>query len=317
VPRKAIDDHDWILKHLEPLMSAGKKLAAEDPTLPVRDPKSYDPGYWTGLKLIALKYYIRPYLDILGQREKVAYVDLFAGPGLNRIGDRRVELPGSPLIPIMIHEEQPGRSFSLYVFSEQNPSYCHALGVRARRLCPEGARIEPPYEGDSNEYVSQLAGILRDNDIGHSLVFVDPEGLQWAWTSMERLIRTVPCDLIVNFPSSGFTRISTKTDLETRKTIARFLGMPVDDLPAVVDEDWAIQRYRTMLGSLGKDISTEIKITDYGAFHYHLIPAVRKTHAGSPWFRALRELKKRVDRLHGGLLGMVARQVDGVVGTLT
>ena len=46
-----IDDHDWMLKHLKPLMEKGKELAARDSTLPVKDPESYDRGYWTGLKL--------------------------------------------------------------------------------------------------------------------------------------------------------------------------------------------------------------------------------------------------------------------------
>ncbi len=271
-----ISDHDWMVKHLKPLMDAGKQLAAQDPSLPVKDPPSYDRGYWTGLKLIALKYYIKPYLDILGSRVKVAYIDLFAGPGLDRIGARKVPLPGSPLLPIMVHEEQEGRSFSRYVFSEKDSMYCRALGVRARRFCPAGATIEPPYEGDANEYVSQLAGIVKENGIGHCLVFVDPEGLQWAWTSMETLVRTIPyCDLIVNFPSTGLTRISTTTDPQTRGTIARFLGIAPEELPSVVDEEWAINRYRRMLASLGKDVSTEIKITDYGIGFFPLPPHPR------------------------------------------
>ena len=40
-----IDDHDWMLKHLKPLMEKGKELAARDSTLPVKDPESYDRGY--------------------------------------------------------------------------------------------------------------------------------------------------------------------------------------------------------------------------------------------------------------------------------
>ena len=104
--------------------------------------------------------------------------------------------------------------------------------------------------------------------------------------------------------------------METRKTIARFLGMPAGDLPATVGEEWAIERYRTMLASLGKDISTEIKITDFGPYHYHLIPAVTRTSGGSPWFSAWGKLKARVDQLQGGLLQMVAQQIDGTLGTV-
>src|SRR5438445_13673751 len=97
-----IDDHDWMLKHLKPLMEKGKELAARDSTLPVKDPESYDRGYWTGLKLIALKYYIKPYLDILGARMKVGYLDLFPAPGLKEIVSRGVKRPGYPPSPIVV-----------------------------------------------------------------------------------------------------------------------------------------------------------------------------------------------------------------------
>src|SRR5438093_6872621 len=100
--RKIPDDHEWLVKHLTPLMEAGKTLASQDKSLPVKDPPSYDRGYWTGLKLIALKYYLPPYLNILARRRRVAYVDFFAGPGLNRIGALRVAVPGSPMIPLLV-----------------------------------------------------------------------------------------------------------------------------------------------------------------------------------------------------------------------
>ena len=74
-----IDPHDWLKGHLGPLMDAGKKLEAFDATLPSRGP-TYDRGYWTGLKLVALKYYVNPYLNILASKFRVGYVDLFAGP---------------------------------------------------------------------------------------------------------------------------------------------------------------------------------------------------------------------------------------------
>src|SRR2546426_8778910 len=112
MPRKIADDRAWLAKHLSPLMEAGRKLLEFDSTLPIRDPPTYDRGYWTGLKLIALKYYVKPYLNILAGRTRVAFVDLFAGPGLNRIGKRRVPIPGSPLLPLTVRETAPDRFFS-------------------------------------------------------------------------------------------------------------------------------------------------------------------------------------------------------------
>lgn len=317
MPRLKIpDDRTWLEKHLRPLMEAGRILEAEDRTLPTRDLPSYDRGPWTGLKLIALKYYLQPYLNILAKRKKVGYVDLFAGPGLNRIGERMVPIPGSPLIPMMIREAAMGRRFSCFFVSEADNKFFAALSARARRFLPEGSQLSRPFHGDANEYVNDLGELMQREGIHHCLAFIDPEGLQWAWTSMRTLVETIDCDVIVNFPSAGLQRLSTRSDSETRRTISRFLGISVGELPDVVDEEWAIQRYRENLAGLGKDISTEIKITDVGSFHYHLIPAVSKTDTGSPWFRVWMELRDRIARLHGRILDMVAQQIGGVMGKL-
>lgn len=93
--RRRLDDRTWMINHLGPLMEVGTEIDERDVKLPAKVP-TYDKGYWTGLKLIALKYYVKPYLNILGPRKRLAYIDLLAGPGLNRLGDREVPVPGSP-----------------------------------------------------------------------------------------------------------------------------------------------------------------------------------------------------------------------------
>jgi len=294
-------------------MQAGRTLAEFDTELPAKELPSYDRGPWTGLKLIALKYYLPAYLNILAKRTHVGYVDFFAGPGLNRIGERRVPLPGSPLIPVVIREASPERFFHHYFVCEQDEEYCEALTARMENFLDRRARMTSFY-GDANEFVGRLPRLVREMGIGHCLVFVDPEGLEWAWDSMTELVSHVSCDVIVNFPSSGLQRISTRPD--TRATIGRFLGRGEQDLPASVNEEWALQVYRENLANLGKDISTEIRITDYGAYHYDLIPAVSSTISGSPWFKTFLELRDRVHRLHGEILNMVAQQIDGVLGTI-
>ncbi len=315
MPKAPLDNHDWLRKHLEPLMRRGQDIAAFDDKLPTREPPSYDRGYWTGLKLVALKYYLPAYLNILARRMDVAYVDLFAGPGLDRIGDRKVPLPGSPLLPMVIQDAPLDRVFSHFILCEQNKEYSQALLQRARAYLPHPSRLTVVCE-DANSFVQRLADIVSQRKIGHCLVFVDPEGLEWSWTSMECLTSQVNCDVIMNFPSSGLQRISTKSDQATRSTVCRFLGIGDDQLPAGFSEQWALETYRTKLAACGKDISTEIKITDSRPFHYHLIPAVRRTPSGSPWFRALLGLRNRIDQLHGGFLDLVAQEIDGLHGTL-
>ena len=317
MPARIPDDRAWVWKHLKPLMDAGTELLVFDESLPDRVvPETYEAGPWTGLKLIALKNYIKPYLEILGDRFPLAYIDLFAGPGLDRIGARRRPIPGSPLIPIMIPEAARGRMFSHYFFCEINRDYHRALRRRVRQFLPPrvGRTI---HRGDANDFVRQLPRLLEAEEIGHSLVFLDPEGLQWHWDSMVYLLQDVTCDVIVNFPSTGIQRNSTTEDVATRQTIANYLGVPLGELPSPIDLDWAIRRYRAGLGALGKDVSTEIRVAANGAFHYHLIPAVRTTRGGSPWFpRIAGPLRDRVEGMHGGVLSVIAEQIAGEQGFL-
>jgi three-Cys-motif partner protein len=314
MPPKIASSQQWVAKHLTPLMEQGKRLREQDVALPVKDLPTYDKGYWTGLKLIALKYYIKPYLAILGPRAKVAYIDLFAGPGVNLLGKRRVPVPGSPLIPLVIQEAK-GQAFSHVFYCEKDVAFHAALVRRVDANLPNGwgHTVE---RTDANDFVSELPGRLSDERIGHSLVFIDPEGLEWKWDSMEYLLENVECDIIINFPSSGLQRNTTNTDDATRRTIAEFMGVPLAELPLPYTGAWAIKKYRENLAAIGKDVSTEIEIRSDQAYHYHLIPAVRTTYRGSPWFRALVDLRKRINPLQAEMINLVAQQVDGTLGVL-
>ncbi len=287
-------------------MAKGREIQAIDATLPASLP-AYEKGYWTGLKLILVRYYMPGYLNILAPKMKVAYIDLFAGPGLNLIGDARVPVAGSPLLPSAM--EGTSHQFDAFILCEKREDYVRALRMRLGRFVPqERMRI---HQGDANEFVDELPAILEDRDIGHSLVFIDPEGLEFRCDALARLLRSVNCDVIINFPSAGLVRNLTTGDNATLETVRSFLGLsPTDALPAT--EEGAIDWYRNELAGLGKNISTEIVVSAGDVpFHYHLIPAVRTTKGGSGWFRILTTAKQRIERLGGDVVGIVSAQIDG------
>jgi three-Cys-motif partner protein len=310
--RKPMSDREWLAKHLTPLMDAGKTLFSKSGSL-TSNLQTYDKGGWTGLKLILEKNYITPYLEILaGRGRKVAYVDLFAGPGLNLLGTRKVPVPGSPLIPLMLRSK--AHQFSAFVFSEIDPVRVDSLTKRVSMI--ENAPLDKIkiLREDANEVVEQLPKILGDAGVDHALVLIDPEGFEFQWRSMKKLTECINCDLIINFPSSGLTRNLHLED--TARSVRSFLGPGSDDIPESAGEDWAIQTYRRNLASIGKDVSTEIIVKSGSAYHYHLIPAVRATKGGSPWFRVLLQTKERIERFSGPVLEMVADQIDGKLGSL-
>lgn len=288
-------------------MEAGKEIFGLDTALPSKLP-TYDKGYWSALKLLLLKYYIKPYLNILGPRKSLAYVDLFAGPGLDLLGENQVPFPGSPLIPLTISESK--HEFSHFCFCDLDTSYARALEKRCCHYAGSGPVAV--LNEDANEVVNTLNDRLEREDITHSLIFVDPEGLEMEWASLEILVETIPCDLIINFPSAGLARLLGRSDLAARERVSRFLGVPVEVFPLEVTEDWAIGVYRENLARLGKDISTEIRVMGTNSFHYHLIPAVRRTHGGSPWFPSIfGGAKRRIERISPNVLRIIADQIEG------
>jgi three-Cys-motif partner protein len=301
---RKVDDRQWIIKHLQPIMDEGKKLYEKSQALAVK-PVTYDKGYWTGLKLILVKYYVKPYLDILasGEGKKVAYVDLFSGPGLDLIGERKVPVLGSPMIPLVINESK--YAFSRFIFSDTNSAYIEALKERIAYFKDMDESIVVLNE-DANEVVNKLPSFLDSFD--HALVFIDPEGMELTWSSVRSLVDNLQCDLIINFPSAGINRNLHNSQSKTK--IQKFLGLD-QDIPPEATEEWAIKIYRQNLASIGKDISTEIMVRGQGGFHYHLIPAVRRTKAGSPWFRLFLSAKERIQRLSGEVLRIIADQIEG------
>ena len=140
--------------------------------------------------------------------------------------------------------------------------------------------------------------------------------MEFKYDALSRLLGTVSCDVMINFPSAGLVRNLEKSDFKTISTIREFLGLlPTDPLPG--GEEEAIQSYRTKLADLGKDISTEIIVSAGSVpYHYHLVPAVGTTAGGSPWFRILLTAKRRIERLQGEVLGIVAAQIEGRQGVL-
>ena len=294
-------------------MDKGKELVALSQNLPSKSLPTYDKGAWTGLKLILEKYYLKTYLDILGRNTRVGYVDLFAGPGLNLIGDEKVPIPGSPLIPIMLPESK--QRFSSYIFSDTDKNYVKALRERVRLARHDVSGTVNIMSKDANLVVDDLPKLLEEERIGHCFVFIDPEGMEFKWESLQKLVRDVRCDLIINFPSSGIQR--NLHNPSTTRSVAEFLGPGTNHIPASADERWAIEMYRANLRRIGKDISTEIEVRSGSTFHYHLIPAVRKTYGGSPWFfRVFVEAKKKIERLSGEVLDIVAAQIEGKMRTI-
>lgn len=164
-------------------------------------------GLWTYDKL----YYLNAYLDrfIVSMRKKnwrsLNYIDLFAGPGKNRLTDERVVL-GSPMLAL-----SQKRSFDRYFFSDLDNASIEALKKRCSGFPTEYPKITFQV-GDANQVVENVVKTILaiDKPISDkwpslNLAFLDPEGLELHWETVEQLAsrRT---DMIIYYPQMGITR---------------------------------------------------------------------------------------------------------------
>lgn len=97
---------------------------------------------------------------------KLAYVDLFSGPGESIIRDTGQEVDGSPLLALKC-------DFGSYVFVDV-PDVLATLRLRLRNR-PKLARISF-VEGDCNVVIDEILRLLPANHL--TLAFIDSTGLQ-------------------------------------------------------------------------------------------------------------------------------------------
>ncbi len=317
-----MDEREWLKRHLSLLMNMGKAIRAMNGATGADERVAYEKGPWTALKLICLEYYIPAYIDIMRRTfPRIAYVDMFAGPGMNLIGSNLTPMPGSPMIPLMHRGNR--RYFDFQIASDSSPSRAQALRSRLGSWrCEAGAGLKDGEDfvvlnQDANELALELPERLRAKDVNHALVFVDPEGFDLEWSSLKAMTDGFPhMDLILLFPSTGVPRVLGLDDGPGLDKLRRMIGPGADGLAQGCTEEQALDLYRRNLTSIGKDLSTEIKIAGKGGFHYHLIPAVRRTAHGSPWFKVLEDAKSKVERLGPDFVQLAMDQIEGRMGQL-
>jgi len=149
-------------------------------------------------------FYLHTYLDIFstGMKKKwrhLNYIDLFCGPGMCLTQETGEEVLGSPLQALHVREPLTG-----YFFVDISETYIDALRRRVDMLdLPPRIEEVRLVQDDCNRCAGEIV-----NTLGRSLsvAFIDPEGLDITWSTMETLGRHPNIDLIVNFPYGAMSR---------------------------------------------------------------------------------------------------------------
>lgn len=136
-------------------------------------------GPWSSReKLEILRCYLRGFLRATTRARERHYVDLFAGPGQNRVTSTGEIIDGSPLIGL---NAGPLR-FSRLFWVETRPANVASLrGHQATH--PE--RAITVLGGDANQRVDDVLRVLPK--LGPTFAFLDPRGTELHWETVRKL----------------------------------------------------------------------------------------------------------------------------------
>lgn len=181
-----------------------KYLSPADDDLPMRESQDYAKD-----KLRILQGYVYRFTTSMRNKlwRALYFIDLQAGPGKNIFHPSKDIMLGSPLVALMA--KYP---FTHYRFVELDPVDFDALKKRVAHS-PRNERVVL-YNDDCNFIIDEIVGELQELDSRFmegkwpslNLAFLDPEGLELQWQTVEKLGRVNRMDLIINFSTSGFTR---------------------------------------------------------------------------------------------------------------
>ena len=248
----------------------------------------YEVGPWAIMKLALLGYYIQVYTNILGSSGTINYVDLFAGPGINRIKGTTHNIMGSPLLAKLSPRKY---HFTNLILCELDRKNSDALEI----LLPDAKVVK----GDINvEGLNELVPLL-ESDRGHSLVFADPEGLDLRFQTLEKVSGVTYCDVVINYQPNAVNRVLGQAvrNPQMRIALTNFFGTA--DWNNGMNGDQLLQIYCSRIKQF-RDNVIPVKVQGTKLFHYYIILATRKAYkrdsGQEEWLMSFERAKQRVER---------------------
>ena len=268
------------------------------------------------LKLILHSGSLNMYLNVAPNHfDGLFYIDCLAGSGLSEHDEGDKCFRGSPLIAAERKEE-----FAKMYFLEKDSDHIEALHQRLDYLSVEPSKYEI-YEGDANEKIQDVIEDIwetkKDRNLSsfHTFTFIDNEGLDFKWESINNLVVEVgdggiTTDLLINYPTGGAAQEAPNRG----DKVLDFFGT---DLWKVDDPSRESLRelYEDDLRSIGKDIQEWVNIySGTRSFEYDLVYATRETQGGSGYMDAVRHLRKFIERVDGNDVDQI---IDGDQETIS
>jgi three-Cys-motif partner protein len=190
------------------------------------------------VKLIVLGQWSNVYTTIIPKHFSVwRYIDLMAGSGTSHIKEANCDVAGSVFVAKAFAREP----YSSYVLVEKDRERFEALKQRSAGL---GSPYEV-YNDDANNLVDQI--FANQPDDVHNFVFIDNEGFNISWRSIEKILNT-ESDVLINYPTTSFPRTTKE---RTAGCLDNFFGdtswRNIVVSGEKIDRDQALELYKEKL----------------------------------------------------------------------
>lgn len=186
------------------------------------DSESLNKGHpWSVAKLLLLGQWADVYSTIIKSHfDSYRFVDLLAGAGRTRIEETKGKLiKGSVFVVDTFSQKYP---FIKYVLVDNDAEKCDALKQRTSIF---GERCQVIKE-DCNKVIEEIFVDCPD----HNLVFIDNQGFNVNWKSIETIMKS-KADIIINYPTSMFERVAR--DPKSSGKLYEFFG----------DNSWQLAKF--------------------------------------------------------------------------
>jgi three-Cys-motif partner protein len=271
-------------------------------------------GSWASLKLIFLNYVAGVYTTIMNVhfKNRYFYIDLFSGPGINKVEDSNDDLIfGSPLLISTQHK------FTKMLFCDSKKIYCDALSERLKvvGIPEENFSIYPK---DCNLIIDEIISQVKN---GHSLIFIDPYGMDINWETMEKILQ-LNADIIINFQTRIISRGIEQQGKATNACKCFFKNEKEaieiynnrDNEESIGEKLKQLYIKNVQESRLKKDISVitgAIPIRKDKNFYYDLIFVTRKTKGGSPWLDTIQKAANEIESLDSKIVRQILDILKG------
>ena len=280
-----IEEYRWLKPRAKKLVETAESVKGIHPNV------FYETGEWSIIKLLALLRFVDIYTKIIKaprQRrffQNMYYIDLLAGSGLCRIGAKGDIIAGSALIACT----QCFHPFDTYFLVEKNSEKAEALKARIETVTPNFKL----FNCDCNDCIEQIMEEIGVRD--HYLAFVDCEGLDVSWSTMQSLFAKNG-DVLLNFQTQNIWRLPAKVKNRSRgwkacmEKLDWFFG---DDRWKHCNEPEDLLHFymNKIFEETTRKIVLPLPVKGPRGYRYDIILATKRTRGGSPWIRPMEHLQ--------------------------